>query len=468
MSDSLYVAPEAGAGAGTGSGALLGMNSGRHPDEPQPVVLVAARGASDSITVDGKRFDAPDRGYAFVISRPAWAEGGEMGMNDRGVAIALQAVFSRFKPAKDGVLGMSMLRAALMTAGSAKEALEFLYGQVEKQAQGGNSVFWGTLLHDSSFMIADGVEAFVLETAGSRWAWRPAERRDALSNAYCITEDYKRLDVQTRKEIAPVNERAACSDEADPGRKGEKESWRAHVEDKGATRAWKGDVRRALALKALGAGVGGAFGAAGGQGAAGVAGGTAPGAPVLAMFSILRSHGEYDPAKPLSRHKESLCMHPGGIPRLATTGSMVVEWRAGDGSGDGGGAILWYTNGSMPCLSLYRPMLLAGGKVHSLCEGSAPEEGSGKSEEAWKRQHDWAAGHHTLLKGSSLHADASFVAKRDAAQAELAMIASKAMADLAAGAGSGAGGATEARALEVLRREAGAIVAGWEKDLGLR
>lgn len=424
MGDSLYVASEGGAPA------LWGMNSDRHPDEPQPVVLVQAREAPA----------APDRGYAFVLSGPDWVEGGEMGVNDRGVAIALQAVFSRFKPAKEGTLGMSMLRAALMTAATAKEALEFLYSRVEKEPQGGNSVFWGTLLHDSSFLIADGKEAFVLETAGSRWAWRPAERRDALSNAYCITEDYKRLDTQTRKEIAPVNERAACSDEADPGRKGEKESWRAHVEDKKALRTWKGDVRRQIALKLLGAGLGGAFGA---------------GAPVLAMFAALRSHGNYDPAKPFSAHNESLCVHPGGIPRTATTGSLVVEWC------EGGGAILWFTGASMPCMSLYKPMLLTGGRFVSLCEGTCFDEGSPTGVQAWKRQHDWAAAHHTLLKGTSLHADPAFVAKRDAAQAELAMIASRAVADLAAG-------AQEARTLEVLRREAGAIVAGWEKDLELR
>jgi hypothetical protein len=42
--------------------------------------------------------------------------GAEMGINARGVVIGNEAVFSRWKPARDGVLGMDILRLALEKA----------------------------------------------------------------------------------------------------------------------------------------------------------------------------------------------------------------------------------------------------------------------------------------------------------------------------------------------------------------
>jgi len=54
--------------------------------------------------------------------------------------------------------------------------------------------------------------------------------------------------------------------------------------------------------------------------------------------------------------------------------------------------------------------------------------------------------------------DPSFAAGREHAQESLSMIANKALADIVS---SGS-----ASSLAVLRQEAGAVIAGWEKDIG--
>ena len=436
MCDTIYSAARAAAAGAGPAGAFFGKNSDRQPSEPQTFCVVPRRPPSAQTALSGKTLPMADAGFAFALSKPSWMAGGEMGVNEKGVAIGNEAVFSKHKPAKEGILGMDILRAALGASVSAKEAVDYICAFVEKFDQGGNGSFRGSLYYDNSFLISDQEGAFILETAGHRWAWRAIHGHDAISNAYCIEEDYKRLDTQTRKEIAPVNERAACSDEADPGRKGEKESFKAHVENRFYLRFTKGEARRALSLSLLGA-------------FAAKASLAASGAPELSdFFGILRSHGPYDPAKPLSKHMESLCVHGGGFPASATTASFAVEYKGSEA------AILWFTGTSYPCVSLYKPMLLVKGKFIPLWAGYDYAEGSPKSEAYWSRWTAWLKRSRAFLRSG----DPSFVAGREHAQESLSMIANKALADILA---SGS-----ASSLAVLRQEAGAVIAGWEKDIG--
>ncbi len=429
---------------GSPSKAFFGKNSDRHPTEAQSVCIVNRRQPSDSSLFGERRLPIPDAGFAFFLSKPSWMRGGEMGINEKGVAIGNEAVFSRFKRAKDGVLGMDMLRAALGSAATAKEGLDFLCSFVETYDQGGNGAYKGSLYYDNSFIIADPKEAYVLETAGRRWAWRTAERRDAISNAYAIEEDYKRLDTQTRKEIAPVNERSACSDESDPGRKGSKESFKAHVESRFFLRFTKGEVRRKLSLELLG----GFYKDLDSSGGAAESTASKP-APILGFLDILRSHGEYDPSKPGRLHMESLCIHPGGLPATATTASFAVDYRSEDS------AILWFTGTSTPCLSLYKPLLLFKGEFKPLWTDYDYGEGAEASEVYWRRWRNWEYNSKRLKRGQ----DDAYATSLGQAQEALVFIAEKALYDLEA--------SKEGSSLPVLRQEAKAIISGWEKDLGL-
>jgi secernin len=419
--DTIYCAP------------FFGKNSDRTPSEPQSVCILPGRPASDSVKAGGRKFDVADGGLAYLLSKPSWIWGGEMGVNSSGVAIGNEAVFSRTKPARDGILGMDILRAALGTAATAKEAVDFICRFVEAHDQGGNGAYKGSLYYDNSFLISDPLGAYIVETAGRRWAWRAAASADSISNAYCIGNDYKRLDAQTRKEIAPVDPSMACSSEGEPGRIGARGSFKAHVENRFYLGFSQGEERRALSLSLLGK----------------FAGELPAARSIVDFLDILRSHGPYDPRKPWSGHMKSLCVHAGGVPASATTASLAVEYKKS------GSALIWFPASPYPCLSLYKPVILHKGEFIPLWTGYDYAEGALSSVEIWERWRTWIVSAHA----SSRSLDPGFAAARRLAQSSLAMIADSALSDLEE---SG-----DASSLSVLAQEAGAVVAGWEKDCGL-
>ena len=431
MCDTVYIANE------SGGSALFGKNSDRVPSEPQAFCIVPPRvpsGDGAKIAIGKTEFPASDKGYSYCLSKPSWIAGGEMGVNAAGVAIGNEAVFSRYKPAKGGVLGMDILRAALAASSTAEEARAFICSAVESLNQGGNGAYKGSLYYDNSYLLADSTGAFILETAGRRWAWRKANPADSISNAYCIEDDYKRLDAATRKEIAPVNEAMACSDETDPGRRGTKESWKKAIENRFYLNFTKGESRRALSLSLVAA-----------TRSREVGDKKKPG--ILGIFSVLRSHGPYDPSRPLFHHMESLCIHSGPFPATATTASIAVEWKSG------GAAIIWFTGTSYPCVSLYKPILLFGGEFFQLWKGYDYVENSAPALEYWRKQREWLAKKRNYARSS----DKKFAAERNKAQASLALIAEQALSAISSG-------TRNTNTLRVLEQEAGAIVAGFERD----
>jgi hypothetical protein len=322
----------------SGDQRFFGKNSDRNPKEVQVVRHIAQRKPSDSAIVGGRRLCVPDAGYAMVLACPTWMEGAEMGINEKGVAIGNEAVFSKFPAAPDGVLGMDFLKAALMAAGNAVEARDALIALTEGHEQGGNGALKGKLVYDNSYLISGFDGAYILETAGKRWAWRELDGPAVISNSYSITADYKRLDPASRKSIAPVNERMACLDEADAGRLADKESWKAYVQKgfKPRLMAWlsAGDARRAAIEPALLAAAD-----TGGRQAA---------------FSILRAHGLSDPATP--GKGRNVCCHDRDLWGNASTASMLVE-RGSDPSR----FVAWFTAASYPCSNLFKPILFDGG-----------------------------------------------------------------------------------------------------------
>jgi hypothetical protein len=424
MCDTMY----AGASVCAGGRSWFAKNSDRNPAEPQALCIVPRRDPSEVVRVGGEAMPFRDSGLAFALSKPSWMAGGEMGINERGVAIGNEAVFSRWKAARDGVLGMAILRAALASSASARDAVKAICGFTELEDQGGNGAYKGSLRYCNSYIVSDEREAYVVETAGRRWAWREIGDLAAISNAYSIESDYKRLDALTRKEIAPVNERAACSYESDPGRVGQKGSWRAYVEDRLRLRFTKGDARRAAVEGAL-------------RSASGAIG-------FGSVLRALRSHGGFDPAHPRWGHMTSVCMHAGGLLDNATTASMAVEYRPRpDGAAH---AVIWFTGTSYPCLSIYKPILLDDGELRPLWTDYDYAEGSELSYARWERQRAWIG----RARAGALGLDPGFAARRDAAQERLARVADDALG----AAGNGA-------ALEAARREANAAVREWDEYL---
>ena len=183
---------------------LFGKNSDRHPKEVQ--VLEFATGTLESdryptlekytpqfetLEKAHRHFEHP---YPALISRPSWIWGAEMGVNDRGVVIGNEAVFTKQRSLKEGLLGMDMLRLALHNASTAEAAVEFILNLLDCYGQGGDGAFIGKLSYSNSFIIGDKNRLVILETAGSRWAVKQIKTHDAISNAYRIGTSYERSD----------------------------------------------------------------------------------------------------------------------------------------------------------------------------------------------------------------------------------------------------------------------------------
>ena len=171
MCDTLYAAAVQRAVAPLDGGARpraswFAKNSDRSPDEPQTLCLIPATLQGPPLVIGGRGFPAGAGRHACALSRPTWMEGGEMGLNDAGLAIGNEAVFPRRSPAKDGILGMDLLRAALVACASADEAADYLCSFVEGHDQGGNGAYHGKLYYDNSYLVADRKGAWIVETAG--------------------------------------------------------------------------------------------------------------------------------------------------------------------------------------------------------------------------------------------------------------------------------------------------------------
>jgi secernin len=114
-----------------------------------------------------------------------------MGVNEHGVAIGNEAVFTKIPYVKDGsLIGMDLLRLGLERCSSAYEALMVITGLLSAYGQGGNCGFQHKMYYHNSFIIADPRTAWVLETAGTQWAARQVKGVYTISNGLTIGSEW--------------------------------------------------------------------------------------------------------------------------------------------------------------------------------------------------------------------------------------------------------------------------------------
>jgi len=301
----------------------LVKNSDRQADEPQRVEYHPAGAAAD----DGRPAAlAPPPGattFAAIVSRPEWLWGCEMGVNERGLAVANEAVFTRLPVARTGLTGMDLQRAALERTASADDALELIVELLARHPQGGRMSLdrRGPRYH-SSFLIADPRRAWLLETAGELWAARRVEGICTISNALTLDDDFDRLHPRA---LAVARDRGWC-------RRGEDFSFRRAFGD--PLYAWLAGAaeRRSFTARRL----------------------TAAGEELdaAAFAALLRHHGGRSPARGLRMAVP--CAHASFWPtRRAgqTTASLIARLEEPPS--------LWLTGTSSPCLSVFKPLPVA-------------------------------------------------------------------------------------------------------------
>jgi secernin len=176
---------------------ILGKNSDRPPMEAQPLVQAPRQQHAAGEMVKCTYIEIPQvaETYEHIGSKIWWAFGYEHGMNEYGVAIGNEAVWSK-EPLQwgDGLLGMDLVRLGLERGKTAYEAMHVMIELLEKYGQSGDcerAGEWGKANYHNSFIIADPQAAWVLETAGRYWVAKAIKHGVySISNIYSIERDW--------------------------------------------------------------------------------------------------------------------------------------------------------------------------------------------------------------------------------------------------------------------------------------
>jgi len=320
---------------------ILAKNSDRPPMEAQPLVLVPHAKHAPGERVHCTYIEIPQvaETYEHIGSKIWWAFGYEAGMNEFGVAIGNEAVWSK-EPYQwgDGLLGMDLLRLGLERAKTAYEALHVITDLLEKYGQSGNcerAGEWGKANYHNSFIIADSNEAWVLETAGRYWvAKRLTSGVYSISNIYSIEKEWDEAHpklVQHAIEMGWTKSAADFNFTRDYG-----DYWRPEAKNPANMQ-----IRRNMTLsclKALGRDV-----------------------TPASMMKISRSHLEDTVAQPRWSAPESFwptpCLHDNGLNGYHSAASMVAHLRS-----DGPPLLrqVYWASFSNPCVNLYKPLYMHG------------------------------------------------------------------------------------------------------------
>jgi secernin len=196
------------------SGALFAKNSDRPSAEVQLIEALPARKPGGSLRTQYLTID--DGGAAAILgSRPSWLWGLEHGVNEHGVAIGNEKVYTKANPNVEpaALIGMDLVRLGLERGRTADGALEAMTDALERYGQGGVGDQTTGESYFSSFLICDPAGGWVLETSGRTWVAAPVRGAAAISNRLTLRQDWTRASADVpagadwdewRNPLAPV------------------------------------------------------------------------------------------------------------------------------------------------------------------------------------------------------------------------------------------------------------------------
>lgn len=290
-------------------------NSDREPSEAQ--FLECDDGGSAHVPPPG--LPTPERRHRVLLSRPGPIWGAEMGVNEHGLAIGNEAVFTRLPVPKQGVSGMDYVRLTLSACRTADDAIEQLIELTERVPQGGPMGHRNRRFrYNSSFLVVDPSTGWVFETAGRLWAAKRIDGIATISNALTIEDDFDRVHAAAyqvaRKHRWAKTARAF--------------SFAGAFSDPLVSLAAGASARRACTRLAL------------------------EGVEVHQAHDFVRALSDHAGSDPLGGWRGvSPCAHGSWLPTRSsqqTTGSLVARLRSEKPS-------VWATGTSSPCLSVFKP-----------------------------------------------------------------------------------------------------------------
>ena len=304
--------------------AIFGKNSDRPPNEGQSMVHFPAADHPVGSTVRCTYIEIPqvERTYAILLSKPFWMWGGEIGVNEHGLVIGNEAIFSKIPANKEpALLGMDMLRAALERAVTPREALQIIIDLLETFGQGGNCTAHGnTTYYHNSFIIANADDAWVLETVDKQWAARQVKDVYSISNCLTIGAEFD-LASQGLVDLAVQKGFSRSQNQFHLAR---------DFSDLIYTNFGKGLKRRETTIATLDAQ----------KGKVGIE----------SMLATLRHHKDehFDPQNGVT--EVDICMHAGFGPiRISQSTASMVAYLDGDHP------LVFATGTSAPCTSIFKP-----------------------------------------------------------------------------------------------------------------
>jgi dipeptidase len=325
--------------ATTDGSVILAKNSDRQPNEAHVLAHFPRTQHAPGSTVQCTYIEVPQvaETYEVLLSKPFWIWGCEMGVNECGLAIGNEAVFTKEPYGKEpGLIGMDFLRLALERAATARQALEVIVDLLAKHGQGGNCGFHHKEFYHNSFILADPGDAWVLETAGQYWA---AERvRDIRTISNGLTIDTK-WDLASPGLVEHAIEKGWCKSRDDF-------SFAGCYSDFLFTRFGACRARQCRSTELLEEQKGNIS--------------------TATMMAALRDHGPQaaqDPAWGPGRGwlMDTLCVHAGFGPTRPSqsTGAMVAHLKPNQPTA-------WLTGSSATCTGVFKPVYLAGAGLPDL------------------------------------------------------------------------------------------------------
>ena len=175
------------AAAGT---TLFAKNSDRPPGEAQFIEWRPPR--RDSGAVRTTYIDvapAADDTIGALVSRPWWLWGVEHGVNEAGVAIGNETIYTTLdpRPFPPALTGMDLVRLGLERGATVAGAVEVIVDLLDRYGQGGSGHHGVDRPYWSSFLVADPREAFVVETSGREYEVEEVAPVRAISNRTTIS-----------------------------------------------------------------------------------------------------------------------------------------------------------------------------------------------------------------------------------------------------------------------------------------
>jgi secernin len=293
---------------------LLAKNADTEINEAQHVLKLPRRSYPDGVQVRMTHRLIPQarETHEILIDKSFWTYGGEIAVNEHGVAIGNEAVFSTRPPKSDGVTLIDLLRLIAERTKDRHEAVELAVHLLNMYGQGGNCELRGNSHFDGSFIIADKSGAIVFETAGTDWAMREVDGFATISNGYTLHTDWNQTSLHAKN--------------------GMRCDFRSAVADGEHARQLAAQERQQTSHDFLAAHIGKVT--------------------VRSMASLLRHTGEDVAYEPMKFPRPTLiCMHAAPYERrfLQSTGALISDTRGDD-------VMAWVTATSGTDLSIFKPV----------------------------------------------------------------------------------------------------------------